>query len=306
MTPTEQLAARWLADVPKHNAQDAKSISGYAANVWVHEADALAAIAQRLTSDGNAKWEAHLNDVLDANVAAIASGDDLVEPLHIRRGMTNAPWEDGWTYSVDDGFVVHKRGPAAMTFPLEVGMREFVAALTAKAAAIAAIASHLARHLAPGDDLAAQATAALEGVTEGPWEADANENGAFTIDAFDGNTRILCSRAPWPSYAKASQANARFIAFTRQWVPEAAARIAALTATVDGLKNDNAAMTAAHDMLGRYWTAAVERADAAEAEAATLRARLARMEGALEKVAQHGGYEAKIARAALIDGGTPK
>jgi len=48
--------------------------------------------------------------------------------------------------------------------------------------------------------------------TPGPRDADTSGNGGFTIDAFDGNTRILCSRAPWPGYEAESLANARLMA----------------------------------------------------------------------------------------------
>ncbi len=71
-----------------------------------------------------------------------------------------------------------------------------------------------------GDGLVAQATAALEGVTDGPWE----EVSGDVYAAGAGSPLALT-----PVYHKP---NARFIAFARQWVPEAAAHIAALTAQV--------------------------------------------------------------------------
>jgi hypothetical protein len=85
---------------------------------------------------------------------------------------------------------------------------------------------------------------------------------------------------------------------------EAADRISALTATVTELQqsrdqwkswsNQNA--TAAMSWNAKY--------EAAEDEAATLRDRLARMEGALQQINVGYGWAANIARAALTDGGS--
>lgn len=92
----------------------------------------------------------------------------------------------------------------------------------------------------------------LRDVTPGPWEADISEDGAWTMDAFDGNTRILCSRAPWPSYAEPSKANARFIAWCREGVPALIATVTAQAAGIEALMNGaGAASQVALDYIAR-------------------------------------------------------
>jgi hypothetical protein len=168
-----------------------------------------------------------------------------------------------------------------------------------------------ARHLAPGDDLVAQATAALEGVTDGPWTIPGQPDKicaeGYTKNGAAKTIATVCT----PSWMGTSEpwANACFIAFTRQWVPEAAARISALTATVAWLQAEREAHHA-NPADFRYWEGRYR--DEA-AEAATLRARLARMEGDQERVMRiaaglfPGGYDnnlATIRAAALTDGGS--
>ena len=110
--------------------------------------------------------------------------------------------------------------------------------------------------------------------------------------------------------------------------PEAAAAIAALTATVGGLEKKldrriemhECAMSERDDAT-LYADEQKARAETAEAEAATLRDRLARMEGALHTIDAHDPETGigscsesalrglvlrmgEIARAALTDGGT--
>ncbi len=79
-------------------------------------------------------------------------------------------------------------------------------------------------------DLCAQAEKALEGVTEGPWEF---------IPA--GNRPDVCRQGKWvDGYICAVESqnfveDARFIAFTRAWVPAAAAAIRELEAERDAV-----------------------------------------------------------------------
>ena len=88
-----------------------------------------------------------------------------------------------------------------------------------EADAIAAIA-----RMGAGDGLAEQATAALEGVTEGEWGTHHHDNYS-EVAAYQPTFNSVCDVH--------MAADANFIAFTRQWVPEAAAHIAALTAERD-------------------------------------------------------------------------
>lgn len=96
-------------------------------------------------------------------------------------------------------------------------------------------------------DLCGQAEKALEGVTEGPWESSADSDplpynvmprvysnpsgGALgaTLLAEVGN--LTLDQDEW-------EANARFIAFTRAWVPAAAAAIRELAAERDQWRVD--------------------------------------------------------------------
>jgi hypothetical protein len=114
----------------------------------------------------------------------------------------------------------------------------------------------IARHLAPGDDLVERATAALEGVTEGPWAYEYTGIG-HTVRQPGAYNAIFTV-----NHAGNYEPDARFIAFARQWVPKAAARISALTAesemrlqavqtfsdTADELREDNATL---RDRLAR-------------------------------------------------------
>lgn len=127
-----------------------------------------------------------------------------------------------------------------------------------------------------GDGLVERATAALEGVTDGPWSVPGQPDKICT----EGYTRngmaktiATVSTPAWMGDAE-PWANARFIAFTRQWVPEAAAHIAALTA-----QNREMAL----DVLASSGQAAEAYAAqlAAEAERGALRAKVARLEGVL-------------------------
>ena len=126
--------------------------------------------------------------------------------------------------------------------------------------------------LGAGDGLVAQATAALEGVTDGPWIVDGEDQGAawgmaWSVCKADNILNVKCDGVD-------TEENARFIAFARQWVPEAADRIAALTAqnrelALDVLASSGQAQDAYAAQL------------AAEAERDALRAKVARLEGAL-------------------------
>ena len=127
-----------------------------------------------------------------------------------------------------------------------------------------------------GDGLVKRATAALEGVTEGPWSVPGQpdkicaegytRNGMAKTIATVSTPAWMGDTEPW--------ANACFIAFARQWVPEAAAHIAALTAQLAEAQKEHEGWQSAAMKL-------MEKLSAAEAEAAALRAKVARLEGAL-------------------------
>lgn len=136
-----------------------------------------------------------------------------------------------------------------------------------EADALAAIA-----RMGAGDGLAEQATAALEGVTEGEWGTHHHDNYS-EVAAYQPTFNSVCDVH--------MAADANFIAFTRQWVPEAAAHIAALTAQVKALQDDlNGMASEGRRMRGEYNIAADHLAKA-EAERDALRERVARLEGAL-------------------------
>ena len=96
----------------------------------------------------------------------------------------------------------------------------------------------------------AQATAALECVTPGPWWVCIDDDG----NPLSGRPSVQapedcdCAIVHWDGFVqeywrsargdKEIQANARFIAFAREWVPEAAARLSALTAQVAELTQE--------------------------------------------------------------------
>ena len=135
--------------------------------------------------------------------------------------------------------------------------------LLPEADAIAAIA----QRLAPGDDLVERATAALEGVTPGNWEAVFDRQTWGWLEVDGPSFKIGApTRATDLTLADEAQRkrDARFIAFTRQWVPEAAARLSALTAELD----------AAYKAVDENWVTH-QRVVAAETEAANMRAILA-------------------------------
>ena len=131
--------------------------------------------------------------------------------------------------------------------------------------AIAAIA-----RMGAGDGLVERATAALEGVTDGPWRA---EGEPWNQIVWSGAENRVCFMAHSNGLNDDRDvATARFIAFTRQWVPKAADHIAALTA-----QNREMAL----DVLASSGQAADAYAAqlAAEAERDALRERVARLEG---------------------------
>lgn len=132
-------------------------------------------------------------------------------------------------------------------------------------------------------ELVERATAALEGVTDGPWSVPGQPD-KICAEGYTRNgmakTIATVSTPAWMGDAE-PWANACFIAFARQWVPEAAAHIAALTAKIEelrGVRRDDALeLLAAHGQAQEAYAAQL----AAEAEAAALRAKVARLEGAL-------------------------
>ena len=139
-----------------------------------------------------------------------------------------------------------------------------------KADAIAAIAK-----LTEGNGLVERATAALEGVTGGPWRVDGEP---WNQIVWSGAENRVCFMAHSNGLDDDRDiATARFIAFTRQWVPEAAAHIAALTA-----ERDDARKEAGIQM--RHLKVLADKLAPAEAERDALRERVARLEGALRKL----------------------
>ena len=104
-------------------------------------------------------------------------------------------------------------------------------------------------------ELCAQAEKALEGVTEGPWDA----NGSAVNTKPDESAVSVCVSMGTRNRREA-EANARFIAFTRAWVPAAAAAIRELEAERDAVAEAWEAFKAANTTDDHF--AAVERLDA--------------------------------------------
>ena len=134
--------------------------------------------------------------------------------------------------------------------------------------ALAAIAK-----LGAGDGLVERAEAALEGVTDGPWAVEYKYG---TIRLLMGNEVAMCDEKYYP-WTPENDKDWHFIAFTRQWVPEAAARIAALTAQVANAQKEHEGWQSAAMKL-------MEKLSAAEAERDALRAKVARLEGAIDYI----------------------
>ena len=165
---------------------------------------------------------------------------------------------------------------------------------------IAAIAK-----LGAGDGLVERATAALEGVTPGkpvqfhPSYCEEAKGAPFSEwDSSHDLSVILPDGKRYRIGSFRHAADAGFYHFTRQWVPEAAAHIAALTAERDYTHGTNEVLRSENQRL--------------EAERDALRAKVARLEGALrllhDNVVQAFPTVADLgpvanARAALTDGG---
>jgi len=82
------------------------------------------------------------------------------------------------------------------------------------------------------DDLVTRAKAAMEGVTAGPWqEGEVLDTGVFNWWFPPDHPEAMICQA-------GTAANAQFIAFARQWVPEAAARIESDAATIARLEGE--------------------------------------------------------------------
>jgi hypothetical protein len=98
-------------------------------------------------------------------------------------------------------------------------------------------------------DLCEQADKALQGVTEGPWAVRCDPchyDTASDVKSDCGNLfAMVGGGAKWQE----QEANARFIAFARAWVPEAAAALTALSAEADALKAQVAELTTELDEL---------------------------------------------------------
>ena len=116
------------------------------------------------------------------------------------------------------------------------------------------------------NELIAGAEAALEGVTPGPWSLNA-ENAV--CNQIDGEHHAICTDQF--CYAPERDANARFIAAARQDVP---ALLAALKAVI--AERDSAVQTE-RDFWTKLSNQLVDKLEAAEAENAALRARVAEL-----------------------------
>ena len=179
--------------------------------------------------------------------------------------------------------------------------------------AIAAIA----RHLAPGDDLVAQATAAdLDGLLHAARELAQYASYAEIVGG------VSVNRPQVRKWCDAVFAAIKTMPEDEGFEPVAPnitallARIAALTATVAGKEDQLVSVLQREAETQRRHDAKMEAAEreaaarlsALTAEAATLRDRLARMEGALQFISDDldASEEARVlaARAALTDGGS--
>lgn len=141
--------------------------------------------------------------------------------------------------------------------------------------------------LAEKDDLVERAEAALEGVTDGPWtEHDKGRHpNAYVCGATENYEHG--DDQPVVAYIVGInvEANRRFIAFTRQWVPEAVAHIVALTKQSAKQKAESLEFKAKADeraeILVKELVLVGSSLTATEDEVTALRKRVAQLEGAL-------------------------
>lgn len=120
--------------------------------------------------------------------------------------------------------------------------------------------------------LAADAAQALQGVTDGPWEDDGTSSLFHDKDLVCIVTNNRGNDYGQDLTDEECEANARFIAFARAWVPEAAAALTALAAQVAELTADRDKW---FEGAGAHHVASMkqaQRADIAEAKVTELTA----------------------------------
>ena len=148
-------------------------------------------------------------------------------------------------------------------------------------------------------DLCEQANKALQGVTEGPWAWNVRGFVGPASTEDDQSFGMICDEVAECNYSDGrKEANARFIAFARAWVPEAAAALTALseqntsfwTANLR-LQRERDALTAQVTELTRErdeWRTAYHKTHEAFSDADAARdaaeAKVARLDGALNNI----------------------
>lgn len=153
-------------------------------------------------------------------------------------------------------------------------------------------------------ELIARAKAAAEGVTQGPWEFHEAEDewAGWTISA-PSNPDLMCNMKYYPWHSE-NERDARFIAATRELVPQLA----------DALEAAEAALAEERDEgMWRFWSAKAETLARKNAE---LKAALAKVRSAFEHINCIGMLDAppshdavtarNIARQALASIGIPE
>ena len=99
-------------------------------------------------------------------------------------------------------------------------------------------------------DLCEQANKALQGVTEGPWAWNVRGFVGPASTEDDQSFGMICDEVAECNYSDGrKEANARFIAFARAWVPEAAAALTALSEQNVALAAQVAELTRERDVL---------------------------------------------------------
>jgi hypothetical protein len=152
--------------------------------------------------------------------------------------------------------------------------------------------------------LAADAAQALQGVTEGPWAVHCDPCHYDTASDVKSNCGNLFAMVGGGAKWQEQEANARFIAFTRAWVPEAAAALDAKDAEIAALQAEVERMQELLDLgpLGRLGLTLRTRKALRSAGIKTLDKLRATDEVALLRIPNLGRKGLNDIRAALMAG----
>lgn len=244
------------------NGAKIKPLEWHNFDAWTHWSEG--ACGTYHVEERNGYWQVELR--VGGLVHGVTATDDTTPAdLDAAKAAAQADYEARILAALEPA---EPQAPTAQAEALDAALDAAMAkVMLARDAAIAAIA----RHLAPGDELVAQATAAMEGVTPGkpcqfhPSFCKEAEGTPFSEwDSSHDLSVILPDGKRYKIGHFRHSADAGFDQFARQWVPEAADRISALTAQVADARDQRSDAEA--------------RMETAETELATLRDRLARME----------------------------